>query len=171
MGTVVHEGSDGVEVALSGQAALGDDDHPGAEAFDLLEDVAGDHHGPSLFTERREQRDHAQTLPRVESVERFVENDQLRPMDDCGGDLHPLAHALGVHPQWTGIGRVELDFGQRVVGRGCGAFQPAERSHGSYEVVGGDRFEDAVLLRNEPDVTVQLRFTPGRVPENGDRTL
>ena len=77
MGAVVHQLADGVEVALGGQPALGHDEHPAAEALDLVEHVARHDHAPALGAEALEERDQVEALAGVEAGERLVEHDDL----------------------------------------------------------------------------------------------
>ena len=110
VGPVVHEVADGAEVALGGEAALGDDEDPRAEALDLVEDVARHDDGAvGPGAEPPHEVDEVQPLARVEAVERLVEHEDLRVVDEGGGDLDPLAVALGQGAHRAAIAGVQLD--------------------------------------------------------------
>ncbi len=114
---VVHELADGGEGALGDQAALGDDEDARPEPLDLVEHVARDDDRLALLAEPAEQLDRPQPLAGVEPFERFVEDEEVGVVDDGLGQLHPLAHALGVRGERAGIPGVELDGCDRPTGR------------------------------------------------------
>ena len=53
-------------------------------------------------------------LAGVEAFERFVEHDDLRVVDERGGDLDALAHALGVGADRAAVVGVEFDQTERA---------------------------------------------------------
>ena len=84
-----------------------------AEPLDLLEDVRreedrapGGGHGP-------QQLHHVQPLARVHAVERLVEEQDRRVVDERAGELDPLAHALGVRADRAVGGRHQVHRGDR----------------------------------------------------------
>ena len=68
-----------------------------ADAFDLAEQVAGDHDGdPELGAGPLDERQHLVASGRVEAVGRFIEQQQPRTMNERLGQLHALFHAGGI---------------------------------------------------------------------------
>ena len=77
--------------------ATGDDDLDVAgEPLDLLEDVRAEEHGAAVVAELAQQVHQVHALARVDAVERLVEQQHGRIVDERRGDLDPLPHALGV---------------------------------------------------------------------------
>ena len=115
-----------------------------------------------------QQVHHLQPLARVHAVERLVEEQDRRVVDQRGGDLDPLPHAL----------RVAADRPVRRVAsstRSMRASPPrpasaiscrrAERAH---ELPAGEEGVHRLALGDEADAPVDLRVPPGRRPV--DRT-
>ena len=71
--------------------------------------MAGHQHGASLLRERAQQASQPVHAERIESVGRFVEDENGRVAEHCGGEPEPLPHAerVGAHPT-VGV-PVELD--------------------------------------------------------------
>ena len=136
VGAVVHQVADGPEVALGGQPALGDDQHAGAEALDLVEHVARHDHAAPGVAEALEQVDHVEPLAGVEAGERLVEHEHVGVVDEGLRHLHPLAHALGVG--WPPGGgrrgrarRCRARRGPRASGSATPWSRPARRTNSS----------------------------------------
>ena len=94
---VGHQAPDLAEVAGGGEAPGHDHQHPPGEPLDLLEDVRlrRGSRGPRPAI-CAQQVHHVQPLARVHPVERLVEQQDRRVVDQRRGDLDPLPHALGV---------------------------------------------------------------------------
>ena len=93
---VGHEPADLPEVA-GGRVPAGDHDLdlPG-DLLDLLEDVRAEQHGAALGAHPAQQGHQVQPLAGVDAVERLVEQEHGRVVDEGGGELDPLPHPLGV---------------------------------------------------------------------------
>ena len=116
---VGHEPADRPEVARCGEAAGIHDQHGLGEPLDLLEDVRREQDRPTLGGHPPEQLHHVQPLAGIHAVERLVEQQDPRLVDERRGELDPLAHALRIGPDLA-IGRVgQLDRADRPV-RGGG---------------------------------------------------
>ena len=115
--------------------------------------------------------DHAQALTGIEAVEGLVEHDDLRIVHDCSGDLDALAHALRVRAQGSAVCGIELDEVDRGTRCILRLVQPGELRHGRDELQRRDRFEHALLLRDEPDLAIQGLVTARGAAEDGDLAL
>ena len=67
-----------------------------------------------------------QPLARIHPVERLVEQQDRRVVDERRGDLRPLPHALRVGPDRSIGGGLEVDRAHRPSGGGLGSGQPLE---------------------------------------------
>jgi hypothetical protein len=90
----VHRVADGVVAARRGEAPAHDDDDPLGHGLDLVEHVRAHDHGAPLVAEALEELDEPEPLDRVGAVERFVEHQHEGVLDQGGGHLAALAHAL-----------------------------------------------------------------------------
>jgi hypothetical protein len=92
LGAVVYEVLD---AGLGQQAALPDHDDVVGGQGHLGHEVAGDEHGPSLGGQGPHQGADPHDPFGIETVHRFVENQQLRVSQEGDADPEPLAHAHG----------------------------------------------------------------------------
>ncbi len=88
------------------------------QPLDLLEDVRGEQDRPALGGHPPEQLHHVQPLARVHPVERLVEQQDRRLVDERRGDLRPLAHPLRVGADRAVGGVLEIDRRDRARGGG-----------------------------------------------------
>ena len=95
-GPVGHQPADRAEVAGGGVPPGDDDLDVAGQPLDLLEDVGAEEHRAALVAEAVQQVHQVHPLARVDPVERLVEQQDGRVVDERGGDLDALAHALGV---------------------------------------------------------------------------
>ena len=162
-----HQPADGAEVTGGGQPACHHHlDGPG-QPLDLLQDVRAEQDGPALAAQLVEQVHHVQPLPRVHAVERLVEQQNLRVMDQGRSHLDPLAHALGVggDPAVRGAGHVEQGDGSRCGGVWVGQLvQLRGRDH---ELLAGQERVDRVPFRHQADQPVHLRAAPAGLAGHG----
>ena len=164
MRAVRHQAADLAVVAGRRQPAGMDDQHLLGEALDLLEDVRREQDRAACRGHRPEQLDHVEALPRVHAVERLVEQQDLRVVDEGAGDLDPLAHALRVRPDRAPGRRLEID-GRDRAGRGRGGVRQAvERGAHLDELAPGQEVVDRLALRHEPDGPVHDRISPCGLP-------
>ena len=106
---------------------------------------------------RPEQRHHVQPLAWVHAVERFVEQQDARVVDERRGELRALAHALGVGPDRSVGGVVELDRGDRPVRGRTGVGDRLELGVEPHELVTGEVARDGLAFGHQPDVAVDAR--------------
>ena len=169
MRAVGHQPPDLAEVARRGEPA--GDDHQDVllgQPLDLLEDVRGEQDRPALGGHRPQQLHHVQALARVHPVERLVEEQDRRVVDQRRGDLRPLAHALRVGPDRAVLGVAQLDDGDRPVGRGSGVGQRLEPGVEQRELAAGQERIDRLALRDEADLAVDRRVAPGGLAADDD---
>ena len=74
---VVHQVAEVAIVAARHETTLRDHEHVRPDPGDLVEHVARHEDAATFVAETMEQRDHATALHRVETGERFVENEHL----------------------------------------------------------------------------------------------
>jgi hypothetical protein len=98
VGPVGHEPADLPVVPARRETARDDDEDPLPEALDLLEDVAREQDRSPVRGHRPKQVHHVQPLARVHAVERLVEDEDGRVVDESARDLDPLPHPLRVAP-------------------------------------------------------------------------
>ena len=113
---LVHALPDRPEIAGGGELAVDDDQHVPGEPFNLGQDVGGDDDGLPFVAEPSDQRDQAGSLHRVGAVQRLVEQQHPRVVDERGGDLDPLPHPLRIAADRP-IGRAgHIDQGDAALG-------------------------------------------------------
>ena len=115
---VGHQPADRAEVAGRGQPPGVDDQHRVGERARPPRGCATrtGSSGPAAAIDRSSV-DHVQPLARVHAVERLVEQQDRRVVDERAGELGPLAHALGVRADRAVGGVGQVDRGDRP-GRG-----------------------------------------------------
>ena len=168
---VVHQPAYVRERAFGDQPALSYDEDAGAEALDLVEHVAGDDYGLALVSEAAEQLDGQEPLAGVEPLERFVEDEEVRVVDDGLSQLHPLAHALGVRRDRAAVPRIELNGFDGLAGRAHGIGEPVQGGGQADKLHGRLTLEQPLLLRGNADAAGQGRVSPRVLAENADRSL
>src|ERR1017187_8120133 len=133
-------------------AGLGDDGDIVADALDGFEHVGGHEDGAALVGEAAQPLLHERDTGGVDALEGLVEEQDLRGMDDGGGEGHALAHAGGVFGQSLGgIGEFERveQFGDALA---RGDFVEAEHAgHKGQELLGIERVEEAEGFRHNAD--------------------
>ena len=165
MRSVGHQRPDGPEVARGGQPTGDHDQDLGADALDLLEDVRREEDRSSGRGHLAEQIHHRQALAWIHAVERLVEQQHLRVVDERSGDLDPLAHALGVGADRRGPAAssrpTRLDRrsrGRVAVGQ---ALQPGVEAD---VLEAGQERVDGLAFRHQPDLAVDRRIACGLRP-------
>src|SRR5262245_26274538 len=100
--------------------ASGDDHHLVGRLGDLAEHMAGDDDGAALARERAQQRAEPGDAPRVKTVGRLIEEEDLGVAEQGGGQAQALPHAEGELPDRPVPGRAQVnqakDLVQAVVG-------------------------------------------------------
>ena len=109
-----------------------------------------------------------QALARVHPVERFVEEQDRRVVDERSGDLRALAHPLRVRPDRAVGGLGQVDRGDRPVGGGRRIGDALESGVEKRELATGQVRMDGLALGDEPDVPVHLGATPCGRPLDED---
>ena len=109
----------------------------------------------------------------IHARQRFVEDQQLRIVDDRLGELDALAHAFAVGADLLVRGLHQIDRGQRRARRLVGfllaeAVQPHQRAH-PFEP--GHPVVERILLRAESDLEEEVRVAPDRFAEDLDDPL
>ena len=110
-----------------------------------------------------QQLHHVHALPRVHAVERLVEQQHGRVVDQGRGDPGALAHALGVgvDPPVLGVGH--LDQLERPPGRRRRVGQPVQLGAGEHELPAGEEPVHRLPLADQCRVPVDGRVAPGRL--------
>ena len=102
-----------------------------------------------------------QPLPGIHAVERLVEEQDRRVVDERAGDLGALAHALRVRPD-RAIGRLgQVDRGDRPGGGRVRVGDALQSRVEARELETGQVRVDGLALGDEPDVAVHLGSAPG----------
>ena len=111
-----------------------------------------------------EQPDHPVALHRVEPGQRFVEDQDVGVVHECGGQLDPLPHALRVRADRFRVsaGSRSTRPSTRRVGRAGGSATACVRAAISTNRRGGESVEQRVLLRRQADPTANVAVGRGR---------
>src|SRR5450756_1605483 len=168
MGAIRHEAADLAEVARGGEAAGDHHEDPLRDPLHFLEDVRREQDHPALVGQRPEKRHHVATLARVHPVERLVEDEASRVVDQRCGDLRALPHPLRVGRELAVGGIRELDGPERPIDRAAAKGQALELRAEADELTSREIREDRLALRDEPDTPIDGRVAEGRAPVNGD---
>jgi hypothetical protein len=87
-----------------------------AHLLDVAEQMGADEHvHPLLLLHVGDELEHAPTRRRIEAVCRFVQHDQLRPVDDGLGELGHLLHPVRIGSQFPVARLAEPDVEQGLV--------------------------------------------------------
>jgi hypothetical protein len=123
-------------------------DDPLGHALDLVEHVRADDHGAAAGAEVLEQRDEVHALHGVGAVERLVEHEHLRILDERGGDLRALPHALAERVD-VAVGGIEhVDRAQRGVRR-VAVGDAVEVGDVADELAGSEAGRHGLVLRHQ----------------------
>src|SRR5439155_19064074 len=95
-GASLDAGAELLDGALSDELPLVDDGDVAAEALDDLQDVGGEEDRGAARDHALEHRLERAGGDRVHSLERLVEEENARAVDDGGGERELLLHAVGV---------------------------------------------------------------------------
>lgn len=139
--------------------------------LDLFEDVRAEQDRPALLAHPADEVHQVEPLPRIHAVERLVQQQHLRVVDEGRGDLHALPHALGVRLDAAAgrlrhLHQVEGPAG-RVVG-GRQAVQPGRRQH---ELPAGEEAVHGLLLGHQADLPVDVVVVPDLPAVQGRRAV
>jgi hypothetical protein len=168
---VVHEIANGREGAFGQQPALGDDQDLGTETLDLVQHVARDDNRLAGIPQPSEHVDRSQPLTRVQAFQGFVENQQIRVVDQRLRQLHSLPHALGVGAQRSGVARIQLDRFDGPGGRLLRTWKFVQDGRDLDELGYGLPLEQPLLLRRDADSPGQLGVGAGVFTEDPYRSL
>ena len=102
-----------------------------------------------------------QPLAWVEAVERLIEEQDRRVVDEGAGQLGALAHPLRIRADRPVRGLGQVDRGDRPARGGVGIGQALEPGVEPREAEPGQVRMDRLALRDEPDVAVHLGSPPG----------
>jgi hypothetical protein len=168
---VGHEAANGAEVAGCGEAAGDDDEDVFGETLDFVEDVRGEDDGAAFGGLAPEEVHHLESLRWVGAVEGLVEEEDPGVVDDCGGDLDALAHALGVAAELAVLGVLHVD-GLNGVARGLlGIGESEELGAEENELEAAEEGVDGFAFGDEAYVTVHLVVLPGGATGDPDVTV
>ena len=117
---------------------------------------------------RPEQRHHVQPLARVHAVERLVEEQDPRLVDERAGELRPLAHALGVRADRPVRGVGQVDRRDRPGAAASGSATPWRRALSRANSRPRQERVDGLALGDETDVAVHLGAAPGALALDQD---
>ena len=156
VGPIGHEPADRPEVAGRGQTTRVHDQDRLRQPLDLLEDVRGEEDRPAGRGHRLEQAHHVQPLARVHAVERLVEQQDRRVVDQGAGELGALAHALGVRGDRAVGDLGQLDRRDGLPRRGVRVGQVVEPRVEPDELEAGQEGVDRLALRDQSDLGVHL---------------
>ncbi len=109
-----------------------------------------------------------QSLARVHPVERLIEEQDPRVVDECSGQLGPLAHALRIRADRTVRGIGQVDRGDRPGGRAIGVGHALETRVEPGELAAREEGVDRLALGHETDVAVHLGTAPGALAFDQD---
>ena len=146
-----------------------DDEHALGEPLDLFEDVRREQDHPARGGHRREQLHHVQPLARVHAVERLVEEQHRRLVDERRGHLDALAHPLRVRRDGPSLGRLEVDGADRPLRGGVRIGEALEPGVEPDELEAGEEAVHALALGDQAEPPVEGRVAPGRLA--GDQHL
>ena len=110
-----------------------------------------------------QQVHHVQSLPRVHAVERLVEQQDRRFVDERGGDLDALTHALRVGADRRCWASSEVDGRDGPRGGGVRVGQPLQPGVEQRRTPAGQVGMDGLALRDEADVAIDRGIAPGRL--------
>ena len=150
---VRHQPADLAEVAGGGVPAGDDHLDVGGQLLDLLQDVRGEQHGAALGAHLPQQLHQLHALARVHAVERLVEQQHGRLVDEGGGHLHALPHALAVRGDLAVLRVLHLDGGQRLLRRPP-VGQPVQLGVGQDELAAGEEVVHPLALGDDADLPV-----------------
>ncbi len=163
--TVGHQAPDAAEIA-AGRVPSGDDHLMWAASCSTSSRMWDEQHRAALVAHAAQQVHELHALARVHAVEGLVEQQQGGVVDERGGHLHALPHALGVRRDLAVLRVLHLDRGERPLGD--------LRSEAVQLGVGDDEFlarEEVVhrlALRDDADVLVDLFVAPDLPAVEGD---
>jgi hypothetical protein len=112
-----------------------------------------------------------QPLPGVHAVERLVEQQDRRLVDERRGDLRPLPHALRIAADRPVGGRLEVDRANRHVGGALGIGQLVQARRHLDELAAGEEGLDRLALRDEPDRPIDRGVPPGGQAADEDASV
>ncbi len=147
MRAVVHQLAELSVSAAGDKAALGDHQDSRSEPGDFLEHMGRHEHAAPLRAQFLEQLDHATSLNGIEAVERLIQDQHLRIVNERGGQLRALTHALGIARHRPMIVGVEFDDAQRVSPRRFGVRHTMRGGCDRHEFERVEPVEQSVLLR------------------------
>ena len=125
--------------------------------------------GVALVAQRGDQVEDGEALARVQALDRLVEDEQRRAVDDGLGDLGALPLAARALAQRPRVGGVEADPVHRLAGRADRVGQADEPGGGLDEAGRALVVEERLLLGREADAAVHLRVPARVVAEQPDR--
>jgi len=102
-----------VDGALGDHPALLNHTDPRAHQLHLVQQMARDEHGALALAELDDQVPHVGHALGVQPVGRFVEDEQLRLLQQGGGDAEPLLHAHRVGAELVLGAGCQLDLVER----------------------------------------------------------
>ena len=136
------------------------------DLLDLLEDVGAEQDGAALGPHPPQQGHQVQPLARVDAVERLVEQQHRRVVDQRRGELDPLAHALGVGADPAPAGSV-ISTIERSLGGGSRVGEPVQLGVGEHELAAGEVAEAELPLGHQADGAVGVGVAPDRARRRG----
>src|SRR5215471_12704609 len=162
-----HQPPDRAEVAGRGEPARHDHLDRAGKPLHLFQDVRAEHDRPALLAQPVQQVHHVQPLPRVHAVERLVEEQDRRIVDERRRHLDPLAHALGVgrDPPVLRVGH--LHHRDRAPGGGGRVREAVQLGGGADERLAGEEGVHRIPFRHQPHGAVDAGVVPARGAGHG----
>jgi hypothetical protein len=110
-------------------------------------------------------------LPRIGSVQRLVEDQQLGLVDERGGELHPLPHPARIDAD-AAVGRVEeVDLLDRPLRGLTNVLDASELCRPLDQLPPGEEVVRRLVLRHHPDSAVQVDRLARVLAEDADPAL
>src|SRR5215467_4071573 len=162
-----HQPPDRAEVTGRGEPARHDHLDRAGKPLHLLQNVRAEHDRPALLAQPVQQVHHVQALPRVHAVERLVEEQDRRIVDERRRHLDPLAHALGVGRDPPVLRAGHLHHRDRAPGGGGRVRQPVQLGGGADERLAGEEGVHRIPFRHQPHGVVDAGVVPARGPGHG----
>ena len=108
------------------------------------------------------------TLPRIGSVERLIQNENLRIVHQRRGKAHSLPHSarVGIHRSILRVGKIDESNG--AIDCALQIAHAFQTTHHSNEVAALHEFVDSLVLRHHADATIQWGIATNRLTKHRD---
>ena len=157
------------EVPGGGELAVDEKKNGVGDSFDLLEDVRRDHDGAPLAREPPQEPLKVEALPRIRAVQRFVQKEDLRVVDQHPGEADSLAHSPGIGADLPVGGIVELHMPDSALHGLVEGSHLSKLSHQSHELTPRHESVHGFVLEHDPEPPGEKRVVANGLSEDGDR--